>query len=166
MATYGKSGEVRKMGIGAMIVRGAVVTAAGGLLYAAVLNPIMSKISGSNAVVEQGYVSPKALSIQGKKNAAGNIETYVQYKSGDEIVSLPCMKGPNGPLCGKVDYWWDSIGAGPRKDLTVSEWPLLPNDAKHGILSSEIQALLDTAYGTRNGTQKVPQPQYQQPKQK
>ena len=154
------------MGIGAMIVRGAVVTAAGGLLYAAVLNPIMGRISGSNAVVETGYVSPKALSIQGKKNAAGNIETYVQYKSGDETVSLPCMKGPAGPLCGTVDYWWQSIGTDQREGLAVSEWPSISNDAKHGILSMEMQTLLDTVYGTQNGTQKVPQTQYPQPKQK
>ena len=154
------------MGIGAMIVRGAVVTAAGGLLYAAVLNPIMGRISGSNAVTETGYVSPKALSIQGKKNAAGNIETYVQYKSGDETVSLPCMKGPAGPLCGTVDYWWQSIGNGQREGLAVNEWPSISNDAKHGILSTELQTIIDTVYGTQNRTQKVPQLQYPQPKQK
>lgn len=146
------------MGVGAMIVRGAVVAAAaGGLLYTAVLNPLTDKINGSNAVVEQGYMNPKSLSIQGKKNAAGNIETYLQYKSGDEVISLPCTKGPSGPLCGTVEYWWQSIGGQQREELSVNEWPAISNGAKHSILSGELQAMLDTFYGT----QKAPQQQQQ-----
>ncbi len=150
--------EVRKMGIGAMIVRGAMVTAAGGLLYASVLNPIIDRISGSSAVVETGYVNPKALSIEGKKNGAGNIEAYLNYKNGDEVVSLPCMKGPSGPLCGKVDYWWQSIGAGQREGLAVGEWPSISNDAKHNILNAEIQAMLDAFYGAQKAQQQYDTP--------
>lgn len=156
------------MGLGAMIVRGALVTAAGGMLYAGLLGPLVSKMRQDNTPVEAGYVSPKSLSIDGKKNAQGNIETYLQYKVGDETVSLPCTKGPSGPLCGKVDYWWQSIGTSQREGLVVDEWPAISNDSKHGILSSEIQKLIDTVYGTQNNAQKRPAqpPQYQQQKQK
>ncbi|MBI3037343.1 hypothetical protein HYY73_06380 [Candidatus Woesearchaeota archaeon] len=148
--------EVRKMGIGALVVR----TAAAGLIGLGVLaggNAVLDGINGNSAVVEQGYVSPKSLSIQGKKNGTGNIETYLQYKVGDESVSLPCTKGPSGPLCGKVDYWWQSIGAPQREGLVVGEWPAISNDSKRGILGSELQALIDSAYGTKNGTQKTSQ---------
>ncbi len=141
------------MGLGAMVVRGVMVTAAGGLLYASVLNPIMDRLKGSSAVVEQGYVSTKSLSIQGKKNAAGNIESYLQYKNGDEVVSLPCMKGPSGPLCGTVDYWWQSIGAAQREGRAISEWPAISSNAKRGILSTEIQAMLDALYGAQKAQQ-------------
>lgn len=156
------------MGIGAMIVRGAVITAAGGLLYAALLNPLMDRIGGSNAAVEQGYTNPKSLSIQGKKNAAGNIEAYLQYKNGDEVISLPCTKGPSGPLCGTVDHWWGSIGAGQREGLAVNEWPSISNSAKRGILDSELQAMLDSFYGTQKAPQQSQQqaPQYSGGKQK
>ena len=148
------------MGLGAMVVRGVVVAAAGGLLYTAVLNPLIGKIRQDNTPVESGYVSPKSLSVEGKKNGQGNIETYLQYKVGDEVVSLPCTKGPSGPLCGKVDYWWQSIGAGQREGLVVGEWTAISNDAKHGIMSSELQTMLDTFYGT----QKAPQQRYTAPK--
>ncbi|MBI2142934.1 hypothetical protein HYU20_01155 [Candidatus Woesearchaeota archaeon] len=158
MAAYGRSGEVRKMGIGAMIVRGAVVTAAGGLLYAAVLNPIMDRISGSSAVVETGYVNPKALSVQGKKNGTGNLETFLNYKNGDEVVSLPCKKGPSGPLCGAVDYWWQSVGADQREGLAVNEWPSISNNAKHGIMSAELQTILDAFYGAQKAQQQYDTP--------
>ena len=149
------------MGLGAMVVRGAVLVAAGGLLYTAVLNPLIGKLRQDNTPVESGYVSPKSLSIEGKKNGQGNIETYLQYKSGDEVISLPCMKGPSGPLCGKVDYWWQSIGAGQREGLVVGEWPAISNDAKHGIMSSELQTMLDTFYGAQKGWQQ----QYTAPKE-
>ena len=144
------------MGLGALVVRtvvsgGVVALLLGGGSY------VMDRINGSNAVVEQGYVSPKSLSVEGKKNAQGNIETFLQYKVGDETVSLPCTKGPSGPLCGKVDYWWQSIGVPQREGLVVGEWPAISNEAKHGILSNELQALIDSAYGTQNGTQKTPQ---------
>lgn len=155
------------MGIGALIVRGAVIIGTGGLLYTTVLNPIMGRISDSNAVVEQGFFNPKDLDIQRKKNAADNIEGYLQYKNGEETGSLPCMKGPSGPLCGTVEYWWDSIGTQQREGLAVGEWPAISNEAKHGILSSELQALIDTAYGTQNGSQKTPaQQQYGTTRQK
>ncbi len=152
MATYERAGEVKKMGIGGMAVR---LAAAGIATWAAVAggNYAMDKIKGEDAVIEQGYVNPKSLSIQGKKNANGNVESYLQYKNGGEAVSLPCMKGPTGPLCGTVDYWWTSIGAPQREDLTVSEWPLISNDSKHGIMSSELQKVLDTFYGTQKQVQ-------------
>ena len=156
------------MGIGAFVVRGAAVVATGGLLYATVLNPVMDWVRKDNMVVEQGYVSPKSLSVQGKKNGTGNIETYLQYKSGDETVSLPVMKGPQGPLVGTVGYWWNSIGASQREELTVGEWPAISNDAKHNILSGELQVILDTFYGTNSAgstARGLQQPQYQQPKQ-
>ena len=156
------------MGLGAMIVRGALVTAAGGLLYAGVVGPLVGKVRQDNTPIESGYVSPKSLSVAGKKNAQGNIETYLQYKVGDETVSLPCIKGPAGPLCGKVDYWWQSIGTSQREGLVVDEWPAISNESKHGILSSELQTLIDAVYGAKNGSQKAPaqQPLYQQQKQK
>ena len=146
------------MGLGAMVVRGVVVAAAGGLLYTAVLNPLIGKIRQDNTPVESGYVSPKSLSIEGKKNGQGNIETYLQYKVGDEVVSLPCTKGPSGPLCGKVDYWWQSIGVPQREGLVVGEWPAISNDAKHGIMSSELQTMLDTFYGTQKAQQQYTAP--------
>lgn len=146
------------MGLGAMVVRGVMVTAAGGLLYASVLNPIMDRLSGSSAVVEQGFVNPKSLDITDKKNAAGNIEAYLQYKNGDEAVSLPCMKGPSGPLCGTVDYWWDSIGTQQREGLAVSEWPSISSNAKRGILGTEIQAMLDAFYGAQKSQQQYATP--------
>lgn len=145
------------MGLGANVVKGAVIGAlmlgAGNALYLGVLRPFVSKLMPDNTPVEAGYVSPKSLSVERKKNAQGNIETYLQYKVGDEIVSLPCAKGPSGPLCGKVDYWWQSVGAPQREGLVVSEWPAISNDVKHGILSDELQTLIDSAYGT-NGVQK------------
>ncbi|MBI2550327.1 hypothetical protein HYV83_04070 [Candidatus Woesearchaeota archaeon] len=150
------------LGLGAWVIR----TGAVGLISLAALNGgsyVMDRINGSNAVVEQGYVSPKSLSVEGKKNAQGNIETYLQYKVGDETVSLPCTKGPSGPLCGKVDYWWQSIGAPQREGFVVGEWPAISNDAKHSLLSSELQALIDSAYSTQNGTQKKLQQVQPQP---
>ncbi len=152
------TGEVRKMGLGAMVVRTAMVTVAGGLLYTAVLNPVMNWVRQENAVVEQGYVNPKSLSVQGKKNGSGNIETFLNYKSGDETTSLPCMKGPAGPLCGTVEYWWESVGAEQREGFAVGEWPAISSEAKHGIMSSELQTMIDTFYGV-NGAQKTQQQQ-------
>ena len=154
------------MGIGAMTAR----TIGLGILGLSVWaggDYIIGKIKG-NTPVESGYVSPKSLSIDGKKNAQGNIETYLQYKVGDETVSLPCTKGPAGPLCGRVDYWWQSIGTQQREGLVVGEWPAISNGAKHGILSSEFQTLVDTLYGTQDSNQMTPgrQPQYTQQKQK
>ena len=154
------------MGIGAMAVR----TIGVGILGVSVVaggNYLIDKIK-SNTPVESGYVNPKSLSINGKKNAQGNIETYLQYKVGDETVSLPCAKGPQGPLCGKVDYWWQSIGAPQREELVVGEWPAMGNDAKHAILSSEFQMLVDTLYGAPSSGQKTPaqQLQYRQQQQK
>lgn len=158
--------EVREMGIGATIVRGALFVAAGSVAYMSIVNPIVNRIRQDNAVIEAGYVNPKSLSIEGKKNGAGNIETYLQYKAGDEIVSLPCTKGPAGPLCGRVDYWWQSVGTQQREGLAVAEWPVLSNDAKRGILSSELQTLIDSAYGTKTGSQPLPAQQLQYPQQK
>ena len=154
------------MGIGAMAVR----TIGFGILGVSVVaggDYVIGIIKG-NAPVESGYVSPKSLSINGKKNAQGNIETYLQYKVGDETVSLPCTKGPDGPLCGKVDYWWKSIGTPQREELVVGEWPAISNDAKHVILSSEFQMLVDALYGTQNNGQMTPaqQLQYKQQQQK
>ena len=150
------------MGLGAMIVRGALVTVAAGTLYAGVINPLMGKIRPDNTPIEKGYVSPKSLSVEGKKNGQGNIETYLQYKSGDEVISLPCAKGPSGPLCGKVDYWWQSIGGQERSGLVTSEWPVLDNAVKRGIVGSELDAMLDSFYG--NGKQQPPQQlQYKAP---
>lgn len=167
MSTYRKAegtSEVRKMGLGAMVVRTAMVVVAGGLLYTAVLNPVMDWVRKDNAVVENGYVSPKSLSIQGRKNSSGSIETYLNYKNGDETISLPCKKGPAGPLCGAVEYWWESVGAEQREGFAVGEWPAISNDAKHGIMSSELQKILDAFYGPQR--QQQPQQQYQPQKQK
>lgn len=144
------------MGIGAMIVRGAAIAAAGGLLYTMVLNPLMDRVGGSSAVVEQGYVNPKSLSIQGKKNGSGNIEAFLNYKNGDEVTSLPIRKGPKGPLVGSVEYWWESIGGKTREELSVAQWPAISNSAKRGIINSELQGMLDSYYGA----QKAPQQQY------
>ena len=162
MSTARKTGEVGKMGIGAMLVRGAMVTAAGGLLYAGVISPVMHWARQDNAVIEPGYVNPKSLSVQSKKNAQGNIEAYIQYKAGDESVSLPCKKGPSGPLCGTVEYWWQSIGAERREELAVDEWPSISNNSKHSIMSSELQTILDTFYGPQ-ASQKGALPKTQQP---
>ena len=141
------------MGIGAMIVRGAAIIGGGALLYTTVLNPLMDGISGSNAVVEQGYVSPKSLSVQGKKNAAGNIEAYLQYKNGEEVISLPCRKGPSGPLCGAVDYWWNSIGRDSRTGLVASEWPSVDSQVKRDIVGSELDSMLENFYGSQSQKQ-------------
>ena len=160
MSAIRKTNEVKKMGLGTMAVRGALLAVAGGMLYVSVLNPLLHRIRQDNSVIETGYVNPKSLSVQGRKNTLGNIETYLNYKSGDETVSLPCMKGPSGPLCGTVEYWWGSIGAGQREELAVDEWPALSNDAKHGIMSSELQTILNVFYGVQNG-QRTPQTQQQ-----
>ncbi len=151
------------MGLGATIVRGVLVTAAAGMLYTGVVNPLMSRFLPDNTPIESGYVSPKSLSVEGKKNGQGNIETYLQYKSGDETISLPCTKGPAGPLCGKVDYWWQSVGAPQREGLVVDEWPTISNDAKHGIMSKELQTIVDTFYGAQKAPQQAQQ-QYTAPK--
>ena len=147
------------MGLGAFVVRSALVTVAGATLYAGVVSPLIGKIR-DNAQIENGYVSPKSLSVQGKKNGQGNIETYLQYKSGDGIVSLPCAKGPSGPLCGTIDYWWQSVGAPQREELAVGEWPAISNDAKHGIMSKELQTIVDTFYGAQRAPQPAPQQTY------
>ena len=141
------------MGLGAMFVRGALVSAAGSILYVAVLNPIINKLNGDDPVIEPGYVSPKSLSIQGRKNIGGNIETYLNYKNGDETVSLPCKKGSEGPLCGSVEYWWQSIGAQVREGLAVAEWPVISNSNKHSIMSSELRVILDTFYAVQKAQQ-------------
>ena len=151
------------MGLGANIVRGGLVIAAGVMLYAGAVSPLVSRFMQDKTPVESGYVSPRSLSIEGKKNGSGNIETYLQYKVGDEVVSLPCTKGPSGPLCGKVDYWWQSIGVPQREGLVVGEWPAISNDAKHGIMSSELQTMLETFYGTQKAPQQAQQQPYRTP---
>ena len=153
------------MGIGALAVR----TVGLGILGLSVWTGgdyLISKITGGNAVVESGSVNPKSLSVKSMKNTQGNIEAYLQYKSGDEALLLPCSKGPSGPLCGKVDYWWQSIGAQQREGLVVGEWPAISNDSKREILSKEFQALVDTLYGTQSSTQKTPAQQLQYRQQK
>ena len=137
------------MGLGALVVRGAAVILASGMLYTGVVNPLMGKIRPDNTPVAAGYVNPKSLSIERKKNAEGNLEAYLLYKSGDATVSLPCKSGPNGPLCGAVDYWWKSIGADSRTDLVVSEWPALDSMVKRNIVGSELDAMLDSFYGSQ-----------------
>ncbi len=154
------------MGFGGFVVRSALVAAAGGMLYVGVINPIMQRVGDSNAVVEQGYVSPKALSIQGKKNTAGNIETYLNYKSGEDTLSLPVQKGPNGPLVGSIDYWWSSIGQDSKTGLVVSEWPSVDSQAKRGIIGSELDAMLNSFYGSQSQQQSPAQQYKAQPTRK
>ncbi|MBI2145460.1 hypothetical protein HYU18_04010 [Candidatus Woesearchaeota archaeon] len=161
MATYSGRMETRSVGLAGLVIR---MAAMGLVAYSAVTwGPgLLDKVTGGSAVIEEGYVNPKSLSIQSKKNEAGNVEAYLQYKVGDEIVSLPCFKGPSGPLCGKVEYWWESIGGQQREALTVSEWPEISNSSKHGIMSSELQTILDTFYGPQK---QQPAPAPQQPQQ-
>lgn len=149
------------MGFGGFVVRSTLLAAAGGALYLGVLNPVMNRIGESNAVVEQGYVNPKSLSVQGKKNPAGNIETYLNYKSGEDTLSLPVQKGPNGPLVGSIDYWWSSIGQDDRTGLVVSEWPSVDSQIKRGIVGSELDAMLNSFYGSQSQKQS-PAPQLPQ----
>ncbi len=137
------------MGLGAVVVRGGAVVLAGAALYAGIINPLLGKIRQDNAVIEQGYVNPKSLSIASKKNAQGNLEAYLNYKSGDATVSLPCMSGPSGPLCGAVDYWWNSIGPDSRTGLVVVEWPSIGSSVKRGIVGSELDAMLESFYGSQ-----------------
>ncbi len=162
MATYGRSGEVRKMGLGALVMRGALGMAgiaAAGMLYASVLNPVMDWVRKDNAVVEQGFVNPKSLDIQSKKNAAGNIESYLQYKNGDEAVSLPCMKGySGGALCGTIDYWLENLSPEQKEGVVVGQWPSISSNAKRGILGTEIQAMLDALYGAQKAQQQYATP--------
>ena len=135
------------MGLGANLVRGSLLALGLGVAYVGVARPILDNFRSDATPIEHGYVSPKSLSIQGKKNGIGNLETYLTYKSGDETLSLPCMKGAGGPLCGSVDYWWQSIGSGQRSDLVVSEWPTIGNGLKRDIVGSELQTALDSLYG-------------------
>ncbi len=151
------------MGFGAMAVRTIGVGILGLSLWAGG-SYVVDRINSSNAVVESGYVSPKSVAIEGKRNAAGNVETYLNYKSGDETVSLPVRKGPHGPLVGTVDYWWQSIASGERSGLVESEWPALDSDVKHGIMSSELQTIIDSFYGVNNPQNKQQAPYLQQRK--
>lgn len=137
------------MGLGAVVVRGGAVILTGAALYAGIINPLLGKIRQDNAIIEQGYVNPKSLSIASKKNAQGNIEAYLNYKSGDATISLPCMSGPSGPLCGTVDYWWSSIGHDSRTGLVVNEWPSVDNQVKRDIVGSELDAMLESFYGSQ-----------------
>lgn len=157
MSAYGKAegtGEVRKMGLGALVVRTAVVAVAGGLLYTAVINPVMDWVKKDNAPIEQGFVNYKNLERVGKKNVSGNMEAYLQYKHGDRIDSLPCMEGyAGGVVCGTVEYIVENFTPTQKEGVVVGQFPTISNDAKRSIVSGELQAMLDTLYGT----QKAPQ---------
>jgi hypothetical protein len=144
------------MGFGSLAVRTIGVGILGVSLWAGG-SYIIDKIKGNDAQVESGYVSPKSVSIEGKKNAAGNIETYLDYKNGNETISYPVMKGPNGPLVGTIEYWWESIGVQSRSGLVQSEWSYLDANIKHSIMSDELQTVLDGFYGTNQQVQKIQQ---------
>ncbi len=153
------------MGLGAFVVKSGVVILTGAALYTGVVNPLIGKIMQDNAIIEPGYVNPKSLSIASKKNAQGNIEAYLNYKSGDATVSLPCTSGPQGPLCGAVDYWWNSIGADSRTGLVVVEWPSIGSSVKKDIVGSELDAMLESFYGSQKQlpAQQPQQQQYKSP---
>ncbi|MBI2141034.1 hypothetical protein HYU16_01280 [Candidatus Woesearchaeota archaeon] len=167
MSTYGKTegtGEVKKMGLGAMVVRTAMVTVAGGLLYTAVLNPVINWARNGNAPIEQGFVNYKSLDSQGKKNASGNMEAYLRYKHGDKIDSLPCMEGySGGVVCGTVEYIVENFTPAQREGVVVEQFQGISNEAKRGIIGGELQAMLDQFYGLQNSSsQGIPRLQQQQ----
>jgi hypothetical protein len=157
MSLIGKGIGIRS-GTGTSVLKtaatlGAVVAGAA-LFYGAVVSPVANRLSGgtSQAAVEAGYVNPKTLSIEGRENVSGNVETFLTYSVGDgeAVVSLPCMEGPDGPLCGTVEYWWDSIGQNERSELAVDEWPALNNDQKYGIVSKELNAAIGSFYSEQS----------------
>lgn len=120
-------------------------------------------LSAGNYVMDR--VNPKPLSIEERKDAAGNIEHYLKYKSGDGYASLPCTNGPSGPLCGTVEYWWDSIGHETRTGLVASEWPSLDSKVKRNIVGSELDAMLENFYGSQSQKQAPVRQPDQQPNQ-
>ncbi|MBI2580672.1 hypothetical protein HYV85_02590 [Candidatus Woesearchaeota archaeon] len=150
------TGEVRKMGLGGLVTRFAL---AGAIAWGG--------LTGGGWVMEK--INPKPLSVVEMKDAAGNIEFYLKYKSGEGYALLQCDDGPKGPLCGTVEYWWQSVGTAQREELVVGEWAAISNDAKYGVMSKELQKILDAFYGV-NGVQKAsqqqPQQQYGQQSQK
>lgn len=136
------------MGLGAFVVRTVAYGAAVAVLLA-----------GGNYVTDK--INPKPLSIEDRKDAAGNLEHYLKYRNGDEVVSLPCAKGPSGPLCGTVNYWWNSIGQDTRTGLVVSEWQSVDSQVKRDIVGSELDAMLESFYGSQ-GQKQIPVQQLQQ----
>ncbi len=161
MATYGASqAGVKGMGIRGLAVR----TAAVGLLsWAAVIGGpwAWDKLTNGNAPVEQGFVNYKSLDIEGKKNGAGNMEAYLQYEHGDRIDSLPCMEGyAGGVLCGTIDYLVENFTPQQREGVVVEQFPGISNEAKRGIVGSELQAMLDTFYGTQKTALQTAHVQY------
>lgn len=154
MATYaGREAGVKGFGIGALAVR---LGAAAMIGWAALTaGPwAWDKLANGSAPTEQGFVSYKSLEHVGKKNAAGNMEAYLQYRHGDKIDSLPCMEGySGGVVCGTIDYLVGNLNPQQREGVVVGQFPGISNEAKRGIVNSELQAMLDTLYGA----QKVPQ---------
>lgn len=163
MATYtGRQVSAKGLGIGGIAAR---IGAAAVLGWAAVTaGPwAWDKLTNGNAPIEQGFVNYKALDVEGKKNAAGNMEAILQYKNGDNIDSLPCMKGySGGVVCGTVDYIVENFTPAQREGVVVGQFPAISNDAKRGIIGGELQAMLDSFYGVQNAPQQSAQ--YNAPK--
>lgn len=153
------------MGFGAMVARSVAV----GLVSLGVIaggNYALDAVR-NNAPIESGFVNPKSLSIEGKKNAAGNIESTLQYRNGEATLSLPCTKGySGGALCGGIDYWLENLSPEQKERVVVGQWPQVSNDAKYGIMKGELQTILDSFYGAQKGPQAALQQPYGVAKQK
>ncbi len=149
MSAYRKTegtGKVRKMGLGGLVTRLAL---AGAITWGG--------LTGGGWVMEK--INPKPLSIVEMKNSAGNIEFFLKYKSGESYALLQCDNGPKGPLCGTVEYWWQSVGPGQREELVVGEWAAISNDTKYGVMSKELQKILGAFYGVNDKEKAAQQPQ-------
>ena len=161
MATYERKVGKKSIGLGGLVLRLGLSAAllAGGMKAA---TWTYDKVTEDNAPIEQGFVNPKNLDIQSRKNAAGSIESYLQFKNGDSAELLPCTSGYNaGVVCGTVDYIVENFSPGQREGIVVGQFPSISNDAKRGIVGVELQTMLDAFYDTQKpAQQQQPASQY------
>lgn len=160
MATYQGRVEKKSIGLGGLAAR----AIAGVALFAGLAKAVpwaYDQVTNSNAPIEQGFVNPKNLSIEKPKNAAGNIEAFLQFKNGDHVDRLPCNAGySGGVVCGSVDYLMENFTPSQREGVVVGQFPSVSSGAKRSIVGGELQAMLDAFYGA----QKPALPEQQQMK--
>jgi len=96
--------------------------------------------------VEAGYANPEHVELHKPVNENGNLEFFLKYDDGTETTILPIMTGPNGPLVGDIDYYWQSIGDEVKSRLVEESWNDLDLGMRKGVIRNELENMIEN-YG-------------------
>jgi hypothetical protein len=126
----------------AKFVKRAVVT--GALLGAALIGDVANigenaaKPFQSEPIVEQGYLSPKAVKIVSKETGTGRVATYLVYNDGGISKDLPLMNTSSGPRLGDSEYVLSNLTEPEKGYVFEGVWRGLQPEKKKTVLAEAI----------------------------